>query len=216
MTSDDHRVDRPFQRGRTGELGGTTPVRGPSERSGTRLPPPDLGPDIGTGGPVTNAELSAQLRAIMAANAQLEGRLMGEFSEQTKRVRNEVLATADRRVETAEHKAEATMAQARRIEHRWKGWAAGFGGLAGLAIASCGGALWTSLSTNRQVVQVAEGAAEAKSAELEEAHAETRKIAENNTKRLDGVEDKIDRILVALEGMAPPTPIVVPRKGKPK
>lgn len=211
----DPRVDKPFERERrTTELPGTGPVRGASEASGTRRPPPGLSPDTGTGGPTTLADILAEMRALRTSNAQLEGRVMGEFAEAVKKTRNDVVAPAERRVEAAETRAD-DLGRSRDV---WKRWAVVAGVFAGTSSATCVAALATSLTADRQVVQVAEAAAETKAAELAAAHETTRDITVRNTARLDRMDDALAEILAEVRSLKhkDATAVEVPKPKKPR
>lgn len=215
--------DRPV----TGTYGPSKPPRGPSEQSGTRRPPTPM---------FTEAEQESEEKppawavafgkSLVTRVEESEGRMMGEFATQAKSMRNDVVKPAEQKIEaagaraeTAKHEAEETVAAAMKIVSRWKGLATALGGLAGLAVATCGGAIVNGMSTNKQVVEVAAEVAESKAAEIESAHQGTRELAEESSRRIDAIESKLDKVLVAVGALvaaSEPSPKPAVKKGRAK
>lgn len=176
-----------------------SPGRYPSERSGTRRPP-DVDDPIQL--------VLVEIRAMRAANAQLEGRVSAEIVAAEKRLLNVANGSTRRDVEATQFDMGRTIAKLRK-----ELTAAAL--IASIAVAG----LVTRWAVGSDVAQaseaIAETAVESKAAELTKHVDETRAELVSSTKRIDALEAKIDRILVALDDLADdpePKPVVPPKK----
>lgn len=208
----DPRIDKPFARERrTTELPGTAPVRGASERSGTRIPP------VIAAEPPPEAEPPKWAKALAARIDHAEGRILAATNtaivDTERRLMIVANGTARADVEATRFDLMSTIGRLRKSQVA-----------AWLIAAILGGAKATDLLLGRDISEavevVAVEAAETKAAELDAAHAQTAAIARDNTARIDVLESKLDRVLVALDDLVEakqePARVVVPRKGRAK
>jgi hypothetical protein len=182
----------------TPESPGRYPPRGRSESSGTRAPE-DLEPS-------TAQLLLTELRAMRAANAQLEGRVSAEIVAAEKRLRSVADGSTRRDVE-------ATAFDLGRELGRWKKSSV----LSWFIAAMCSAILGTRTVLGSDIAnkseEIAEATVDAKAEELHREIDETAKTSAANGRRIEVLEAKIDKVLVALEDLAEPASVVpVPKK----
>jgi len=173
------------------------PDRGRSESSGARRP--DIDDPM--------QEVLVQLRAMRKENAELEGRVSAVVVGAEKRLQN--VANGNARADV-----EATRFDMGREIGKLRKQLTAAALAASIAVAG----LITRWAVGSDVAQaseaIAETAVDVKAAEITKHVDETRAELVSSTKRIDVLEAKIDRILVALDDLAAPAP--EPEKPKPK
>jgi hypothetical protein len=211
--------DRPWTgRRETVELGPTKPPRGASEASGAR-PPPIITADQAAELLTEVRGVRGEIREVKAEVARAEGRMLSNLTEVEKRgqvrVESRQVAEISAQLTLTERELETT--QAKRTEE-----SEAFASTKRLLARALTGAVAAALlaltayldrcSASRDVVEkvevvasdTAEKAAESKTAELAAEHAQTKRLAAENSTRIDTMEKTLGTILEEVRALKQP------------